>query len=504
MKNLNKVNKIYQIPMKWTVLCGCFAFAFILSKEQALAQNDTVELIPDRSNPGSYVPNPENPSSSRLQPNQDGSYNYEGADPSGVEISDEFTGNRGEVVNVIGKPGDLELLFPDLYSGNAAQYDPSGRTRIGARCQKLRHCDQDQMKETSVCILQKNMDSLWFFPESGQLSDEHKHTLNSFFSCPPSVKSEDIHRLNPSESTTNITNILDGYARNCTMIKKLYLKTEGSSGSTAIGLNHSNLKDLSDYGCLMADNAEIEFDGGSIGKGCSGKVFMQGIGEVFFQQTSGTVIAPKTTWSSTGVNFSDQSGLISLMNRDARIRSAIGGLRSGSRGILRGKVQVNNLAGRYNQVSVTPRLPGPPQLRWRTHSNRPRNPLTAGLSESKTSEHATLKEACRDSIKEELDSLTYRERLARANGCKKLTECRQAPYHTDLEKIKNRYAHTNTSISQSVVYYNDLVKISGVLSQCTRGVQHTGCGYADFFNTNTREARRTRSSSEKATTGQSN
>ena len=128
-------------------------------------------------------------------------------------------------------------------------------------CEKLSHCAEDEIRRAAVCIY---------------------NDINNSKPCPVYSRP----RLNLKYPARNMDEVLEGLdkaAGRCVKIWALNFQTLGIAGGTNIGINYTNLNRLRPYQCLMTDNVEIRFlrnaddknFGWPIGRGCSGKFFMQ-------------------------------------------------------------------------------------------------------------------------------------------------------------------------------------------------------------------------------------
>ena len=314
-------------------------------------------------------------------------------------------------------------------------------------CEKLSHCNDDEIKERHVCIIESGMHTLVGRPL--EYSNDYVATYN----CPNQEGVDTLTYFIAKDDQDDINGILEqlsDVAQRCTKIKRLYLSGHGVPGSLANGLNRDNVNHLSPYSCLMADNPIVDLAGCSAGKGCSGKLFMQKTAEALFHNTTGTVIAPNVD-TLFRVDFGSY----------ARERFA------------------------YNSLTFTPPPPSPPQATWKKIGNREeisyqRSIMEGIIQEEQLDEHATIEDQCIDDMSKMVNLIRSNEELHRSREtCEPLIECSRQPYARvisssernirSLENIRSRNRYMHRSFLNLVANnYDNLKRIDEKLFQCDR------------------------------------
>ena len=290
-------------------------------------------------------------------------------------------------------------------------------------CQKLSHCEPDEIRTAYVCILGR---------------------VGSFSDCPDSSSTPLIvdlrYRIRSSSSPKLILDKLDNVADRCLKIAKLYFITRGYSGYMGIGLNNSNVNELKPYSCLMRERdyySSVTILGSPIGKGCSGRFFMQQMAENLFSGRDhlGHVVA--SLGNNTGMELryfpsnADGSKKESTWVHRQRINRGIEGNR-------------NNDVDRRN-----------------------------------------LQKFCQDDIQRQIRNIRNRQfELTDLKGreCPKLNQCRRTPYNDVIRNARSIIEAPNMSLSEASRHSDQLSSIENVLSQCTFSTPHTGCSLSDFLN----------------------
>ena len=317
----------------------------------------------------------------------------------------------------------------------------------GQTCEKLSHCDPDEIRVADVCFFQRRM--MFDYYEGGGSSNTSVSEL-----CPPDEGDPEILHFKFYVNRGSVDTLfekLDEVANRCVRIRSLYFITGGYSGSTGIGLNNRNVTGLSSYSCLMTENAIVDLSGSPIGKGCTGKLLMQRVAENLFQNKPGTVISPnQTVVSRIGVQATARPSLAPSM------------------------VNVTRGAFGYNELRYTPRASGSPQLSWRNLDNTStsyRDTIMRGLAtEARPDPHSTLQEACKHNIEETIASIRRRQNELtdnRGRECPILKHCRRTPYNNvirEARSVASRLApdSTSSSLQQAGHTYSQLLSIEGV------------------------------------------
>ena len=341
-------------------------------------------------------------------------------------------------------------------------------------CEKLSHCSDNEIKEGNVCILEPHMfnfqnpntDSIG---TSGYISD-----LNQTYSCPPDSLvyfTRDINKIMEG---------LDDVAERCVKIKRLYFSGHGFPGHLANGLNKSNINQLRDYSCLMADNPIVDLTGCNTGRKCAGKFFMQKTAEALFHNTKGTVIAPNVNfYMAEGVGF-DKMGI--FRNRgESYTESPFG----------------------YNSLTYRPPPPRPPQTTWEQLDNRTnyQDTIMAGLAESRSDEHTSLKEACVDTIESLIEDIRkIEDHYKKEKICQPLLECADPPYNAILSRAekaagvleRSRPSNSAIQLELSTNFHYALKEIHERLLSCDYQCDRYRSRYRNRYRGGTRIRNRNR------------
>ena len=318
---------------------------------------------------------------------------------------------------------------------------------LSQACDKVSHCNEGEIKEGNVCIIESGMHEL-----RGQ-SREYSDNYVANYTCPNQEGVDTLTYFIAEDDQDDINGILkklDEVAQRCTKIKRLYLSGHGAPGALANGLNRNNVSRLEPYSCLMADDPIVDLAGCSAGKGCSGKLFMQKAAEALFHNTTGTVIAP---------------------NVDTLFRVELGAYTE------------ERLA--YNSLTFTPPPPEPPPSTWKKIGNRERISYQQGImegiiQEQQQDEHATIEDQCIDDMSKMINQVHSNEELHRSEEtCEPLIECSRQPYTSVtssarrkisfLENSRSRDRYTRRYFLNSVAdNYDNLKRINRKLVQCDR------------------------------------
>ena len=150
--------------------------------------------------------------------------------------------------------------------GETAQDQTSGSPTNSSEgssqtCEKLSHCAEDEIRRVAVCIY---------------------NGIDSSRPCPVYTRPP-INLKYFARNMNEVLEALDKVASRCVKIWVLNFQTLGIAGGTNIGIHHTNINRLQPYQCLMTDDVVIRFLRGAddknygwpIGRGCSGKFFMQ-------------------------------------------------------------------------------------------------------------------------------------------------------------------------------------------------------------------------------------
>ena len=319
---------------------------------------------------------------------------------------------------------------------------------VSQACDRLSHCGEGEIKEGNVCILEHHMYKQKD-PETGNpRTSEYMNDFNQTYSCPPDSL------VYFTKDINEILTGLDDVAERCVKIKRLYLSGHGVPGSLNNGLNKGNIGQLRDHSCLMADNPIVDLAGCNAGRGCSGKFFMQKAAEALFHNTEGTVIAPNvTTYIVEGSGIDEMNISRKLGENYAKVPFG------------------------YNALTYRPPPPEPLQTTWENLDNRTnyQDTVMAGLAESTPDEHATLREACVDTVESLIEDIREVENLYRSEGiCKPLLECANSPYDAMLSQAekaaktleRSRPSNLGIHLKLSTNYHYGLKEIHERLLGC--------------------------------------
>ena len=464
MKNLNKINNLPPPPpppppLDFLInISLCFAFALILSGEQVLAQSGTNPLPPNVRQRG------------------DGSIDFVPRFNQSVNVQAQDTASSPE--------GSRQTAEAPLANERTCQ-------------QKLSHCDPEDMRRADVCIVQSNLNyrnvgGYLRKVETPQRVNVADHE-SLIYACPQDTRRMQRNNIvlvrNVVTDNTNIDQLLqqlDQVADRCLKIRGLYIRGNGgSAGVTGVGLNRDNVDRLKEYSCLIEENAKIELYASYTGRDCSGQVFMQQVAENLLQGKPGRIKAPR---GNLNVNFGGGRG-ITVTNQERRQERL-----------------------EYSQPYFTvPYGPsgdysrgGFSELEYRSPGEYQFNFVEAGK------QAPPLTMVCANEIGNELQSINKRQRDltdGRGTECPKLNQCRGVPYRDvrnrarDFVQFRRHSDGGFTAVAsvpgrrrsqehrdwarQASRFQDQLLTISGVLSQCNNDTPHTGCDWNAFISSGT-------------------
>ncbi len=298
-------------------------------------------------------------------------------------------------------------------------------------CEKLKHCEDWQIQDASVCIVEKQeeqnkeMECSPYFRGSG-MNTRNAGVVNLILKV--ASLNEMLEKLNAEVSNA------------CFRIKRLIFIGGGNSGYMNIGLNQQTVSQLKPYSCLMTRRSDVLIDGNPIGKGCSGRFFMQEIAE--------NLLPPDDRRASV---------LFRTTNRN-----------------------------RYRYVRLRNH-----DEQWRYHSFSGgsmwdhRNVLGGYARRSKS-----LPDFCRDDMNDKITRIKSQTRdLMNNDGkeCSRLIQCRgsRLPYADVLNNAErvagNIRENDRNSLLDANRAYIQMLHIQNVLSQCTSETEHIGCTYQQFL-----------------------
>ena len=354
--------------------------------------------------------------------------------------------------------------------------------------QKLSHCDPEDIRLADVCFVQSNLNynmsrrlrrresRFLRVPIEDFLEEERLKDL--IYACPQDTRRRQRNNIvlvrNVITDNTSIDQLLqqlDQVADRCLKIRGLYIRGNGgSAGVTGVGLNRDNVDQLKNYSCLIEENAKIELYASYTGRNCSGQVFMQQVAENLLQGKPGTIKAPR---GSLNVTFWGERHSFTV---------PYGPSGSSSRG-------------------------GFSELEYKSSGEYQFNFVEAGK------QAPPLTMVCANEIGNELQSIHERQRDltdGRGTECPKLNQCRGVPYRDvrnrarDFVRFRRHSDGGFTAVAsvpgrrgsqehrdwvrQASRFQDQLLTISGVLSQCNNDTPHTGCDWNAFISSGTTEA----------------
>ena len=308
---------------------------------------------------------------------------------------------------------------------NTATPQSTASTGTAQTCDKLKHCEDWQIQDASVCVVEKqeeqNKDMACSPYFSGSGMNRRKRGVDLVLKV--ASLDEMLEKLN-----TEVSNA-------CFRIKRLTFIGGGSSGYMNIGLNNQNVSQLKPYSCLMTRNSDVLIDGSHISKGCSGRFFMQEIAEN---------LLPPDRWASVVFRTTNNNrGYMRLQNRDEQWQYH-----------------------RFFAGNI-----------W-NHRN-----VLGG------SRRGSLPDFCRDDINDKITSIKKKTRNLMNNDgreCSRLIQCRgrRLPYADVLnnaERVAGNIRNSRVSLLDANRVSVQLLHIENVLSQCNSDTEHIGCTYQQFL-----------------------